>query len=161
MNHWLMKSEPDVYGFEDLLRDGRTHWDGVRNYQARNLMRDRMKQGDRVLFYHSNAVPPGVAGVAEVVREGYPDPSQFDPGDAHFDPQSKLAEPRWICVDVAPVAPLPRLVALEDLRGNPKLAGMGVLQRGNRLSVLPVSAAEFREVLRMGGLAASTRAKKA
>lgn len=161
MNHWLMKSEPDVYSFDHLVRDGRTHWDGVRNYQARNMMRDGMKVGDRVLFYHSNAVPPGVAGVAEVVREGYPDPSQFDPADKHFDPKSDREDPRWICVDVAPVQALETFVSLEDLRGNARLAEMRLLQRGNRLSVMPVAAAEFREVCRMGGLGGSARSKKA
>ena len=156
-----MKSEPDVYGFERLQQDGRTHWDGVRNYQARNLMRDEMKRGDRVLFYHSNATPPGVAGVAEVAREGYPDPSQFDPADKHFDPKSTHDAPRWICVDVVPIAPLTRFVALDDLRANPKLEGMALLRRGNRLSVMPVRAEEFREVLRMGGGTSGGRAKKA
>jgi len=161
VKHWLMKSEPDVYGFDQLERDGRTHWDGVRNYQARNLMRDEMRVGDLVLFYHSNAKPPGVAGVAEVVAEAYPDPSQFDPADSHFDPKSTREDPRWICVDVAPKQALKRLVSLDDLRENAKLADMGVLRRGNRLSVQPVTPLEFAEVLRMGGLAGSKRAKKA
>ena len=150
--YWLMKSEPDVYSYDDLVRDKRTHWDGVRNYRARNLMRDEIRVGDRVLFYHSNAKPPGVAGVAQVVRESYPDPTQFDPADPHFDPKSDPAEPRWVVVDLKPVKRLKTFVSLPDLRDNPKLADMGVLRRGNRLSVQPVEPAEFREVLRMGGV---------
>ncbi|MEM7310146.1 MAG: EVE domain-containing protein [Planctomycetota bacterium] len=150
--YWLMKSEPDVYSYDDLVREKRTHWDGVRNYQARNLMRDEMQVGDEVLFYHSNAKPPGVAGVAKVASESYPDPTQFDPADAHYDPKSDPDDPRWVLVDVKPVRRLKRLVSLPELRENPKLADMGLLRRGNRLSVQPVSPAEFREVLRMGGI---------
>ena len=146
---WLMKSEPDVFSYGDLVsaKGSRTHWDGVRNYQARNTMRDDMKVGDLVLYYHSNAKPPGVAGVAEVVAEGYPDPSQFDPGDSHFDPKSSREDPRWFCVDIRAVAELPEYVSIEALKGNPKLGTMAVVQRGQRLSVQPVAAAEFREVL--------------
>jgi predicted RNA-binding protein with PUA-like domain len=161
VNYWLMKSEPDVYGFDALVRDGRTRWDGVRNYQARNLLRAALQVSDRVLFYHSSAAPPGVAGIAEIVRAAYPDPTQFDPADAHFDPRSTVLDPRWLCVDLAPIEPLARLVRLADLRANEKLRGMGVLRRGNRLSIQPVTAPEFREVLRMGGLARPARAKKA
>jgi predicted RNA-binding protein with PUA-like domain len=161
VNYWLMKSEPDVYGFDALVQDGRTRWDGVRNHQARNLMRDAMRVSDRVLFYHSSAAPPGVAGVAEIVRSAYPDPAQFDPADAHFDPRSTAVDPRWLCVDLAPIEPLARFVSLADLRANPKLRAMGVLRRGNRLSIQPVTAPEFREVLRMGGLGRAQRARKA
>jgi predicted RNA-binding protein with PUA-like domain len=161
VNYWLMKSEPDVYGFDALVQDGRTRWDGVRNHQARNLMRDAMRVSDRVLFYHSSAAPPGVAGVAEIVRAAYPDPAQFDPADAHFDPRSTAVDPRWLCVDLAPIEPLARFVSLADLRANPKLRAMGVLRRGNRLSIQPVTAPEFREVLRMGGLGRAQRARKA
>jgi predicted RNA-binding protein with PUA-like domain len=152
--YWLMKSEPATYGFDDLVRDGRTAWDGVRNFQARNLLRDAVQKGDRVLFYHSNAEPPGVAGVAEVVRAAYPDPTQFDASDPHHDPASEPGEPRWMAVDLKPVERLLRFVGLPELRANPRLAALGVLRKGNRLSVQPVSEAEFREVLRMGGLAA-------
>ncbi|MEM8710612.1 MAG: EVE domain-containing protein [Planctomycetota bacterium] len=153
-----MKSEPDVYPYSMLVadKDSTTLWDGVRNYQARNMMRDDMKVGDLVLFYHSNAKPPGVAGVAEVVREGYPDPTQFDPKDAHFDPKADPENPRWYVVDIQARAELPTFVTLEDLKGNAKLEGMALLQRGQRLSVQPVSAAHFKEVLRMGGVKASS-----
>lgn len=157
--YWLLKSEPDVFSFDDLLaaKGRRTGWDGVRNYRARNFLRDELKVGDGVLFYHSNAKPPGVAGVAEVVREGYPDPTQFDPADPHFDPKSDPDAPRWFQVDVRAVTPLERPVSLEDLKANPKLAGMAVVQRGQRLSVQPVTAAEWRDVLRMGGVASTVR----
>ena len=149
-----MKSEPDVFSFDDLrkAKGKRTLWDGVRNYRARNFMRDDMRVGDRVLYYHSNADPPGVAGVAEVAREAYPDPTQFDPDSKYFDPKSSPDAPRWVVVDVKAVKALPRFVSLADLKANPKLASMGVVQRGNRLSIQPVTDAEWREVLRMGGL---------
>lgn len=155
-SHWLVKSEPDVFSFDDLLAAPKrtTLWDGVRNYQARNMLRDDMKVGDRVLYYHSNTKPPGVAGVAEVVREGYPDPTQFDPKDSHFDAKSREDDPRWYCVDVRALAALPSYVSIDDLKANAKLEEMAVVQRGQRLSVQPVTAAEFREVLRMGGLSA-------
>ena len=156
-SYWLMKSEPDVFSYEDLVqaKNSTTLWDGVRNYQARNIMRDDMKVGDLVLYYHSNTKPPGVVAVAEVVKEGYHDPTQFDPKDSHFDPKSKPEDPRWYVVDIKAKAELPNYVSLEDLKSNPKLAEMAVVQRGQRLSVQPVSAAHFREVLRMGGLKAA------
>ena len=149
-----MKSEPDVFSFDDLLaaKGKRSAWDGVRNYQARNLMRS-MKKGDRALFYHSNAKPPGVAGVCEVVREAYPDGTQFDPEDAHFDPRSDPAQPRWSMVDVRALATLEKFVSLDQLKGDPRLADMAVVRRGSRLSVQPVTAAEWRVVLTLGGLA--------
>lgn len=155
--YWLMKSEPDVYSYADLVADkgSRTHWDGVRNYQARNTMRDDMKVGDLVLYYHSNTKPPGVVGIAEVVKEGYPDPSQFDEKDSHYDPKSSEDAPRWYCVDIKARAELPEYVSIEDLKANAKLDAMAVVQKGQRLSVQPVTAAEFKEVLKMGGLAAS------
>lgn len=152
--YWLMKSEPDVFSYADLVaaKNSTTLWDGVRNYQARNTMRDDMKVGDLVLYYHSNTKPPGVVGVAEVVREGYPDPTQFDPNDSHFDPKAKEESPTWVVVDIRAKAELPNYVPLDALKANGKLAEMAVIQRGQRLSVQPVSAAHFREVLRMGGL---------
>ncbi|QDV07691.1 EVE domain protein [Planctomycetes bacterium Poly30] len=155
--YWLVKSEPDVFSYADLVasKNSTTLWDGVRNYQARNTMRDDMKVGDLVLYYHSNTKPPGVVGVAEVVREGYPDPTQFDPNDSHFDPKAKVEDPTWIVVDVRAKAELPEYVPLDALKANAKLAEMAVIQRGQRLSVQPVSAAHFREVLRMGGLKAA------
>lgn len=153
-SYWLMKSEPDVYSYAHLEAAPKqtTLWDGVRNYQARNMMRDEMKVGDLILYYHSNTKPPGVAGVARVVKEGYPDPTQFDPKDSHFDPKSQEANPRWFVVDIQAVAALKSYVSLDDIKANGKLADMAVVQRGQRLSVQPVAAAHFREVLRMGGL---------
>ena len=154
--YWLMKSEPNAFSFDDLLasRGKRTHWDGIRNYQARNFMRDDMKKGDRVLFYHSNAKPPGVVGVAEIVKEAYPDHTQFDPASKYHDPKSDPDEPRWLMVDIKAIAALPEPVELDALKANPKLAEMAVVQRGQRLSVQPVTPAEWSEVLSMGGLGA-------
>ena len=144
---WLMKSEPDVYGFGHLVRDGRTPWDGIRNYQARNFMRDEMRVGDRVLFYHSNVQPPGVVGVAEVVSEPYPDPSQFDEDSRYHDPKATRQAPRWILVDVAPVRRLPRIVTLAEMKADPSLAALPLVRRGNRLSVMPVGDAEAERIL--------------
>jgi len=146
MRYWLMKSEPDDYSIDDLQRDGIEHWDGVRNYQARNLMRDEMSIGDRVLFYHPNAKPPGVVGIAEIVSGPYPDHTQFDPTDKHFDPNSSEDEPRWIMVDVEFVEKLPRLVPLPELREYPELSDMVLLNR-SRLSVQPVTKAEYEFIL--------------
>lgn len=147
--YWLMKSEPDVYSVDHLARTGRGSWDGVRNYQARNHMR-QMQQGDLVLFYHSSTEPPGVAGVARVVREAYPDPTQFDPKNDHYDAAAKPEDPRWSMVDVEFVEKLPVYVPLETLKSDAKLAGMLVAKRGMRLSVQPVEAAHFRRVLQLG-----------
>jgi predicted RNA-binding protein with PUA-like domain len=141
---WLLKSEPDVFGFDDLWRaDGRTtSWDGVRNYQARNYLRDEMRVGDTVVIYHSNAQPPGAAGLAVVASAPYPDASQFDPASDYHDPASTPEAPRWWSVDVRATAPLPRLVALAELRSDPVIAALdlALLRRGNRLSVMPVPA---------------------
>jgi predicted RNA-binding protein with PUA-like domain len=152
MRHWLLKTEPGVFSFDDLLQaPGRTAgWDGVRNYQARNFLRDQMKKGDRVLIYHSSAEPPAVVGIAEVAREGYPDPSQFDAKSDHHDPESDPAEPRWFQVDVRAVRKLPRQVTLEEIRKEKSLAKMPLVQRGQRLSVQPVAPAEFERIVRMG-----------
>lgn len=146
--HWLMKSEPSVYSVEDLARDGRTSWEGVRNYQARNLMRE-MQTGDLALFYHSSADPPGVAGVARIVREAYPDPSAWDPGSPYHDPTSSPGDPRWWMVDVAHEETFARLVPLSALKTQPGLEEMMVTRQG-RLSVQPVSPAEYEIVLRLG-----------
>jgi len=144
--YWLIKSEPEVYSIDDLKRDKSTHWDGVRNYQARNFMRDEMRVGDEVLFYHSNATPPGVAGIARVARCGYPDHTALDRRDAHYDPKASEDTPIWYMVDIAFVARFPRLVTLEELRDEPRLKGMLVTRRGQRLSVQPVEAAHFKVV---------------
>ena len=143
---WLMKSEPEVYSIDDLARDGQTAWEGVRNYQARNFMRDDMKIGDRVLFYHSNAKPPGVAGLAEVCSAAYPDPAAFDPTSPYFDPKSKPEAPAWLRVDLRFVARLPRLVSLDELKQDAALEGMLVIQRGQRLSVQPVRPEHFDHI---------------
>ena len=144
MRYWLMKSEPDVYSIADLARDQTTGWEGVRNYQARNLMRDQMQVGDLVLFYHSNAEPPGVAGLASVHRTGLVDPAQFDPQSKYFDPKSSPEQPRWIMVELAYVETFPRLLSLPEMRTCPELTGLMVLQRGARLSVQPVSEEHFQ-----------------
>lgn len=148
--HWLVKSEPDVYSIADLERDGSTAWEGVRNYKARNNLR-AMRVGDEVLYYHSNANPPGVVGVARVSREAYADPSQFDPTSDYFDAKSDPADPRWSLVDVTFVARLPRPVTLDAIRVEPALAEMELLRYG-RLSVQAVTRQEFERVRRMGGL---------
>jgi len=145
---WLLKSEPSTYSIEHLERDGRTSWEGVRNYQARNFLRE-MKVGDRVLFYHSNAEPPGVAGVAQVVREAYPDPFAFDPASKYFDPGSKRDDPRWFMVDVGFVERFAQLVPLPVLRADPALEGMELLRRGSRLSVQPVTERQFERVVQL------------
>src|SRR5262245_41530806 len=154
--YWLMKSEPSVFSIDDLSRakDGTTRWDGVRNYQARNLLRDEIAVGDGVLFYHSNAEPTAIVGVAKVVRSGYPDPTAFDRKSPYFDADSSRAAPRWFAVDVAPVAPLAAPLTREQLKREPRLAGMMVLRRGARLSVQPVAPAEWRAILELGAVRA-------
>lgn len=146
--YWLMKSEPDCYSIDDLAseKNKTTFWDGVRNYQARNFMRDDMKVGDKVLFYHSNAKPPGVAGVARIVKESYPDFTAFDPNDKHYDPKSKQDNPRWFMVDIKYEKKFKRLVSLDELRGVKSLEGMVLLQKGSRLSVQPVTKKQFESV---------------
>ncbi len=150
--YWLFKTEPEAFSFDDLLAaPGRTAgWDGVRNYQARNFLRDEVRAGDGVLVYHSNAEPTGVAGVAEVARAAYPDATAFDPAHDGYDPRSRPEAPVWVQVDVRAVERFPRVVALAELRAAPALAEMVVLRRGNRLSVTPVTAAEWRAVCRVG-----------
>ncbi len=145
-----MKSEPDAYSIDDLARDGVEPWDGIRNYQARNLMRDEMSVGDRVLFYHSNAKPPGVVGIAEIASSAYPDPTQFDPDSAYFDDSSSPDDPRWLLVDVRYVSHLERIVGLPEIKDDPALADM-VLVKRSRLSVQPVSAEEFDHIVALGG----------
>jgi predicted RNA-binding protein with PUA-like domain len=142
---WLMKSEPDVFGYEDLVRVKREGWDGVRNYQARNFMRE-MQRGDRVIFYHSNAKPPGVAGIAKIVRGAEPDPTQFDPESNYFDPKSDPEEPRWDWVTVAPDRKL-EFVSIDELKEIPELAECRLLAKGNRLSVMPLTDDEFDAIV--------------
>lgn len=150
--YWLVKSEPSVFSIDDLAKSKNetTFWDGVRNYQARNFMRDDMKIGDYVLFYHSNAKPNAVVGVCKVVKEGYPDFTAFDPDDKHFDPKSNKEEPTWIMVDIKLIKKLKAPVTLADIKENPKLQGMKLVQRGNRLSVMPLAKKEFNEILKIG-----------
>lgn len=149
MNCWLMKSEPNAFGIDDLeQRPGQTEpWDGVRNYQARNLMRDRMKRGDRVFFYHSNCEVPGIVGIAEIVREAYPDPTAFDPDHPHYDPRSRPDHPTWLMVDLRFVRKLKRTITLAELKDRPELDGLALIRRGNRLSVMPVSEAQWEFIL--------------
>ncbi|MEO7190135.1 MAG: EVE domain-containing protein [Vicinamibacterales bacterium] len=148
--YWLIKSEPEDFSIDDLKRVKRAAWTGVRNYQARNHMRD-MQPGDRVLFYHSNAAPPGVAGLAEVVRTGVVDPTQFDPKSDYYDAKSTRAQPRWDCAEVEYAETFPALLPLDRLRAEPALDGMLLLARGMRLSVQPVSAPHYKKVLAMAG----------
>ena len=153
--YWLMKSEPGVFSIDDLSRakDGTTRWDGVRNFQARNFLRSDIAVGDGVLFYHSSADPPAVAGTARVVRAGYPDPSQFDPRDAHFDRDSSRDDPRWYAVDIQFETKFAREVTLPELRDARPLAEMMLLRRGSRLSVQPVTAGEWKQIVKMGSRA--------
>jgi predicted RNA-binding protein with PUA-like domain len=150
MRYWLMKSEPDEFSIDDLVRSPRreTAWFGVRNYQARNFMRDEMKVGDRAFFYHSSCPEPGIAGIVEVSARAHPDATQFDPESPYHDPKSTRENPRWVGVDVRLVART-RLVPLAELRAQPALADMVILRRGNRLSITPVTAAEWKVVERL------------
>ena len=147
--YWLMKSEPGVYSIDDLQRDGSTSWEGVRNYQARNFMRDDMRVGDGVLFYHSNAKPMGIYGVAEVVREAYPDDTAFDPTSRYFDPKSDPAKPTWLMVDVGYVRTFKAPVTLAALKEIPGLEDMMVIRKGSRLSVQPVTPQEWDVIMRI------------
>jgi predicted RNA-binding protein with PUA-like domain len=148
--YWLVKTEPGDFSFDDLWNSPgrRTNWDGVRNYQARNFMRDEMKKGDLVFFYHSNCPEPGIVGIAEVVKTGYPDPTAFDRNDPHFDPKSDPKNPTWYMVDIRGVEKFPRIVPLAELRKNPELEGMTLLQKGSRLSVQKVGSMEWNAVLK-------------
>jgi predicted RNA-binding protein with PUA-like domain len=151
--YWLMKSEPSVFSIDDLAaaKEQTTRWDGVRNYQARNLLRHDIAIGDGVLFYHSSADPPAAAGTATVVRAGYPDPTQFDPRDGHFDRDSQRDDPRWFSVDIKFASKFARPVTLPELRATPALKDMVLLRRGSRLSVQPVTAGEWRQIVKLGG----------
>jgi predicted RNA-binding protein with PUA-like domain len=152
--YWLMKSEPDCFSFDDLRSrpGGIEPWDGVRNFKARNYLKDEIREGDGVLFYHSSIPEPAIVGIARVVRSGYPDETALDPRSDHFDPRSTQAHPIWYRVDVQSVVPLSSPLTRDDLRRHPVLAGMGVLRRGNRLSVQPVTAEEWKAVLAVEGI---------
>lgn len=149
MQYWLMKSEPDVFSIDDLAQKKVTLWDGVRNYQARNFMMNDMKLGDVVLFYHSNAEPPGIAGLAKISRLAQPDPSQFDKKSEYYDAAAKVEKPRWFCVQVEFVKKFKKLISLDELRQNQSLKTMLVLKKGQRLSIQPVTKAEFDVVQKM------------
>ena len=150
MRYWLMKSEPDVYSILDLKREGRAHWDGVRNYQARNFMRDQMKVGDLVLFYHSSTDPPGVAGVAKVSKAAYPDFTTLDPQSDYYDPRASKENPMWMMVDIRFVKEFSRFIPLDEMRKTKKLKDMLVLKRGMRLSIQPVQSDHFQLIDSMG-----------
>lgn len=149
MNYWLMKSEPDEFSIDDLKQCPKKTepWDGVRNYQARNMMRDDMQKGDLAFFYHSNCDEPGIAGIMEIVSEAYPDPTAFDPEDKHFDAKSDADNPRWFLVDVRFKRKFKRTITLAELREHKALENMKLLQRGNRLSVMPVSRDEWEYII--------------
>ncbi|MCP5531678.1 MAG: EVE domain-containing protein [Akkermansiaceae bacterium] len=151
MRHWLIKSEPDVFSIDDLAKVAKEPWSGVRNYQARNYMWKDMRPGDLALFYHSNAKPPGVVGVARVVGEPYPDPTQFDPSSEYFDEKASEDKPRWWLVDFEHVATFSEIVPLDRLRNDPVLEKMVVCQRGSRLSITPVEAAHFKKLCKIAG----------
>ncbi|PIS09967.1 MAG: EVE domain-containing protein [Bdellovibrio sp. CG10_big_fil_rev_8_21_14_0_10_47_8] len=152
MMNWLMKSEPDAYSIQKLQKEKKTWWTGVRNYQARNYMMKDMKVGETVLFYHSNAEPPGIAGLAKVSRLAEPDPTQFDKKSDVFEARASKAKPMWFCVEVEFVAIFPRFISLQDLRDEKKLTTMQVLKKGQRLSIQPVTDRELSVVKKMGGL---------
>lgn len=150
INHWLLKSEPRSYSIDDLARDKVTAWDGVRNYQARNFIRDDMRPGDQVLFYHSNAKPPGIAGVGEVASKPYPDPTQFDLGSKYLDPKATKDNPRWFLVDVRFTKKLKNFVPLADLKAQKFFKDMEVVKPGSRLSVQPVKKKHFDAIVKRG-----------
>lgn len=149
MRYWLMKSEPSEFSIDDLEKrpDQTEHWDGVRNYQARNMMRDEMKVGDLTFFYHSNCATPGIVGIARIAREAYPDFTAFDVNNKHYDPASKPDDPRWFMVDVQFVRKFKRTITLSELKDRPELDGLALVRRGNRLSVMPVTEAQWAFIL--------------
>jgi predicted RNA-binding protein with PUA-like domain len=149
MNYWLMKSEAGEFSIDDLARRPRQTepWDGVRNYQARNLLRDSVRLGDLAFFYHSSCETPGIAGIMKIVREAYPDGTAFDPDNEHFDPKSHPSRPTWFMVDVQLVRKLKRTIALTELKDRPELGSLALVRRGNRLSIMPVTEAQWRFIL--------------
>ena len=153
MNYWLMKSEPDVFSIDHLRKMPRKteHWDGIRNYQARNFMRDAMKKGDLAFFYHSNCEEPGIVGIMEIASAAYPDHTAFEPGQKYFDEKSTPENPRWMMVDVKFKKKFKKNVSLASLKEEKKLSKMRLVQKGNRLSILPVTASEWKLILKMAG----------
>ena len=151
MKYWLMKSEPDVFGIDDLARcPGKTeHWDGIRNYQVRNMMRDEMKKGDEALFYHSNCKEPGIVGIMKVAKEAYPDFTAFEPKSKYYDPKSDPQNPRWLMVDMKLVRKFKRNITLQELKNSKSLAEMLILRRGNRLSVTPITKKQWDYILKL------------
>jgi predicted RNA-binding protein with PUA-like domain len=154
VQYWLFKSEPDSYSIADLARDKKqsTYWDGVRNYQARNFLRDSVKLGDRVLFYHSSVEPMAIVGTAEIVKTGYPDHTAFDPKDHHYDPKSDPDHPTWYMVDIRLLQVFPQPLTRSELQACPGLENMLLLKRGSRLSIQPVTAAEWKAIHRLAGV---------
>ena len=149
MQYWLMKSEPDTYSIDDLQSFGVDHWDGIRNYQVRNFFRDQMQVGDQAFFYHSNCKVPGIVGTMEIASKAYPDHTAFNPSEKYFDSKSDPENPRWLMVDVRYIRHLDRMITLSELRLQKQIADMKLLQRGNRLSVLPLSKKEWQYILNM------------
>lgn len=147
---WLMKSEPDVFSIDDLKKNKTTLWEGVRNYQARNFMTQEMQIGDQVLFYHSNATPPGIAGIAVVSKLATPDPTQFDKKSEYFDPKATKEKPIWFCVEVKFIEKLNHFISLDEIRQDAKLSEMVVIQKGSRLSIQPVKAKDFQHLQKIG-----------
>ncbi len=152
MKHWLFKSEPETFGIDALARrpDQTEHWDGVRNYQARNMLQNKIKKGDQAFFYHSGCTPPGIVGIIEVVQEGYPDFTAFDPKCDHYDPDSSPDNPRWYMVDVKLIKKWDRMITLDELKSHPDLENMQVTRRGNRLSITAVTDNEWKTILKLG-----------
>lgn len=151
MNHWLFKSEPETFSIDMLQnRPKKTeHWDGVRNYQARNMLRDQIKVGDKAFFYHSNCTPPGIVGIVEIVKSAYPDFTAFDPESKYYDPTSSPEKPRWFMVDIKFIKKFNRMITLEELKNHPALRNMQVTRKGNRLSITPISAEEWGIIVDM------------
>lgn len=149
MKYWIFKSEPSTYSIDDMMRDVTTYWNGVRNYQARNFLRDDVKIGDQVLFYHSSCEVPAVVGLCEVVKNGYPDFTAFNPKSEYFDPKIKMKEPTWFMVDIKFVKKFRNPVTLQNIKSNPKLKNLKLVQKGNRLSIIPITKDEFDEILKM------------
>ena len=151
MKYWLVKSEPDAFSVDDLAKqpDKTEHWDGVRNYQARNFMRDEMKKGDQIFFYHSNCKEPGIVGIAKVIKEGYPDYTAFETSSKYYDSKSDPQNPRWYMVDIKLIRRLKRTITLQELKQQKKLTDMVLLRKGNRLSVMPVDEKHWKTILNL------------